>query len=207
MADAATRPSRRAAGAAGLRAEVTDAIVQAALTELTEGGYARMSMDAVARRAGVGKAAIYRRWASKEPLVLDLLTRLADQAVPLPNTGTLREDVTRFVAYASALRADLGAIRILADLTAEATRNRPFAEAIHTIAEQPRRAAAARLLQRAVQRGELPADLDVDLATDCLVGLAYLRPLTPWQPAEPIDTDTRARLVEVIMAGLRACRH
>ncbi|GAA4509205.1 TetR/AcrR family transcriptional regulator [Nonomuraea ferruginea] len=198
--------SRRPAGAAVLRQEVTGAIIEAALAELTDHGYARMSMDAVARRAGVGKAAIYRRWSSKEPLVLDLLTELADQAVPLPDTGTLHEDVAGFVRHTSALRADDRAMRILTDLTAEATRNPRLATAMHTTAELPRRAAATELLQRAVDRGELPADLDLDLATDCLIGLAYLRPRTPWQPSEPLDPGVLARLVEVILAALTACR-
>jgi hypothetical protein len=139
-------------------------------------------------------------------MVLDILTGLADQAVPLPDTGTLREDVSGLVRHASALRADLRAMRILTDMTAEATRNPRLARAMHTTAEQPRRAAAAQLLQRAVQRGELPPDLDIDLATDCLVGLAYLRPRTPWQPAEPLDPATTARLVEVVLAALPACR-
>jgi AcrR family transcriptional regulator len=163
-------------------------------------------MDAVARRAGVGKAAIYRRWASKEPMVLDLIRDLADQTVPLPDTGTLREDVAGFVRHTTALRADLRAVRILTDLTAEATRNPRLAEAMRTTAEEPRRAAGAQLLHRAIRRGELPADLDIELATDCLVGLAYLRPRTPWQPAEPPNPDTVARLVEVILAALLACR-
>ena len=199
-------PARRPAGAAVLRQEVTSSILEAALAELTDHGYGRMSMDAVARRAGVGKAAIYRRWPSKEPLVLDVLTGLADQAVPLPDTGTLRDDVTGFVRHTSALRADPRAMRVLTDMTAEATRNPRLAEAVHATAEQPRRAAATALLRRAVDRGELPADLDLDLATDCLIGLAYLRPRTPWQPAEPLDAAVVERLVKVILAALAACR-
>ncbi|MEO3887842.1 TetR/AcrR family transcriptional regulator [Nonomuraea sp. B5E05] len=205
MPDATSGPDRRPAGAAVLRADLTDAIRQAALDELIDSGYARMSMDAIARRAGVGKAAIYRRWASKEPLVLEILTRTADEAVPLPDTGTLREDVEGFVRHASALRADPRTMRVLTDLTAEATRNPRLAAALQTSAEQPRRSAGARLLHRAVERGELPADLDTELAVDCLVGLAYLRPRTPWQPAESLD-DHIAPLVEVILAALAACR-
>ncbi|WP_220449624.1 TetR/AcrR family transcriptional regulator [Nonomuraea longispora] len=205
MPDATSDPERRPAGAAVLRADVTDAIRQAALAELIDTGYARMSMDAIARRAGVGKAAIYRRWGSKEPLVLEILTHLADEAVPLPDTGELRDDVEGFVRHASALRADPRTMRVLTDLTAEATRNPRLAAAMQTRAEQPRRAAGARLLHRAVDRGELPPDLDTELAVDCLVALAYLRPRTPWQPAEPVDDDLTP-LVEVILAALAACR-
>ncbi|MFC4496857.1 TetR/AcrR family transcriptional regulator [Streptomyces ovatisporus] len=206
MPDATPAPGRRPAGAAVLREEVTGAIAQAALAELAEVGYTRMSMEAVARRAGVGKAAIYRRWPSKEPMVLDVVRDLANQTVPLPDTGTLRTDVAGFVQHTSALRADLRAVRILTDLTAEATRNPRLAEAMRATAEEPRRAAAGQLLHRAVERGELPADLDIELATDCLVGLAYLRPRTPWQPAERLDPDTTARLVGVTLAALAACR-
>ena len=73
--------ARPVTGGAVLRQQVTDAITEAAFAELAETGYARTSMDAVARRAGVGKAALYRRWSSKAELVMDALA-LVKPAVP-----------------------------------------------------------------------------------------------------------------------------
>jgi AcrR family transcriptional regulator len=206
MSDAAPGRGRKPSGAAVLRDDVTGAIIEAALTELADAGYGRMSMEAVARRAGVGKAAIYRRWASKEAMVLSIMADFADRTVPIPDTGTLHQDIADFVAHASALRADPRAIRIFTDLTAESTRNPRLAQMMRTTGEEPRRAAAAKMLARGIERGELPADLDLDLAVDCMVGLAYLRPRTPWQPGDPIDPDTTGRLAGVILAALRACR-
>ena len=206
MSEAAPGRDRKPSGAAVLRDDVTGAIIEAALTEVADAGYGRMSMEAVARRAGVGKAAIYRRWASKEAMVLSIMADFADRAVPIPDTGALRQDIADFVAHASALRADSRAIRIFTDLTAESTRNPRLAEMMRKTGEEPRRAAAAELLARGIERGELPADLDLDLAVDCMVGLAYLRPRTPWQPGEPIDPNTIGRLADVILAALGACR-
>jgi len=68
-------------GGARLRPELTDAMLTAALDQLEEFGYERLSMDQVARRAGVGKAALYRRWSGKLEMVVDALAGLRD---PLP---------------------------------------------------------------------------------------------------------------------------
>ncbi|MYR59949.1 TetR family transcriptional regulator, partial [Streptomyces sp. SID625] len=89
-----TRPRRRApAGAAVLREDVTDAIRAAVFAELASVGYARMSIEGIARRAGVGKTAVYRRWRSKLHLVLDVVSALAVQGLPAPDTGSLETDL------------------------------------------------------------------------------------------------------------------
>ncbi|MEU8363855.1 TetR/AcrR family transcriptional regulator [Nonomuraea sp. NPDC048882] len=197
---------RRVAGAALLREHVTDVITSAVLDELADTGYARMSMEAVARRAGVGKAALYRRWASKEVMVQQIVGNLAWHAVPVPDTGNLRDDVSAYVRDAAALRSDLRATRIIADLGAEAIRNPQLAQTFYAALREPRRAAGAAMLHRAVQRGELPADLDTDLALDCLVGLTYARPQTLMAEGDFADPYAHDRLVEVILVALAACR-
>jgi AcrR family transcriptional regulator len=81
-------------GGATLRQGVTDAITAATFEELADSGYARMSMDAIARRAGVGKAALYRRWTSKEAMLVDLIGGAVRSSLPAtPNTGALRTDL------------------------------------------------------------------------------------------------------------------
>ncbi|MEK8174198.1 TetR/AcrR family transcriptional regulator [Streptomyces sp. M19] len=124
--------SRRVpAGAAVLREDVTAAIHAAVLEELTSVGYGRMSIERVARRAGVGKAAVYRRWSSKLPIVLDLVSAMATQGLPAPDTGTLDGDVRVLLkATARALQHPMAA-RILPDLLAESARNPEIAEALH----------------------------------------------------------------------------
>lgn len=199
-------PGRTPAGAAVLRASVTDKITEAVLDELAETGFARMSMEAVARRAGVGKAAIYRRWQSKAAMVLGIVGELSWHAMPVPDTGSLRGDVADYVAHATAMRQELRSVRLIADLTAEAARNPELARVAHELVRKPRRVAGTALLERAVARRELPADLDPALALDCLVGLAHARPQTLGPRGELTDPYPEERLVEVILAALAACR-
>lgn len=198
--------ARQPSGAAQLRRGVTEAITGAALDELAEVGYARMSMDAVARRARVGKAAIYRRWDSKEAMVKQLVADLAWNAVPVPETGTLRGDVSSYLAHAAAARRDLRITRIVADLSAEASRNASLAQTFYAALREPRREAGTAMLLRAVERGELPADLDPELALDCLVALAHARPQGPAAPDEGADPYSHELLVDVVLSALAACR-
>ncbi|MBF8187171.1 TetR/AcrR family transcriptional regulator [Nonomuraea sp. K274] len=197
---------RRVAGAALLRERVTEVITAAVLDELADTGYARMSMEAVARRAGVGKAALYRRWPSKEVMVQQIVDTLAGNAVPIPDTGNLREDVSGYVAHAAALRNDLRTTRIIADLSAEAIRNPQLAQSFSAALREPRRAAGTTMLHHAMERGELPADLDTDLALDCLVALTHARPQTLTASGELAAPYSHDRLVEVILVALAACR-
>lgn len=198
--------ARQPSGAAQLRRGVTEAITGAVLDELAEVGYARMSMDAVARRARVGKAAIYRRWDSKEAMVKQLVADLAWNAVPVPETGTLRGDVSSYLAHAAAARRDLRTTRIVADLSAEASRNASLAQTFYAALREPRREAGTAMLLRAVERGELPADLDPELALDCLVALAHARPQGPAAPDEGADPYPHELLVDVVLSALAACR-
>ena len=78
---------RAPAGAAVLRVDITVAIRNAVMNELAEVGYGRLSIEAVARRAGVGKTAIYRRWNNKLEMVLEIVSDVAGRSVPLPDTG------------------------------------------------------------------------------------------------------------------------
>src|SRR3954447_19057207 len=91
--------TRPVTGGAVLRKQVTDAITEAAFAEVAETGYARTSMDAVARRAGVGKAALYRRWPSKQAMLAELIRgKVAAALPPVPDTGALRTDLRELFA-------------------------------------------------------------------------------------------------------------
>ena len=127
---------------AQLREHVTDAITSAVVDELVESGFARMSMDAVARRARVGKAAIYRRWSSKQDMVEHVVAELGWTSVPVPDSGTLADDVSAYVTHATAFREDLRVTRVIADLGAEAMRNPGLARSFYDALREPRRAAA-----------------------------------------------------------------
>ena len=171
-----TAKSRRApAGAALLQDDVTRAITAAFFREWARVGYAALSIEAVAKRAGVGKAAVYRRWSSKLAMASELLLKVGVGMARAPDTGSLEGDVRAFLEAAyNVLRHPL-VRRILPDLHAEMRRSAPLARAIRTSLQVERRAMGEALLRRAIDRGELSASIDVDLALDLLGGLLYWR--------------------------------
>jgi AcrR family transcriptional regulator len=171
-----TAKSRRApAGAALLQDDVTEAITVAFFREWARVGYAALSIEAVAKRGGVGKAAVYRRWSSKLVMASELLLKVGVGMARAPDTGSLEGDVRAFLQAAySVLRRPL-VRRILPDLHAEMRRSAPLAKAIRASLQVERRAMGEALLCRAIERGELSASIDVDLALDLLGGLLYWR--------------------------------
>ncbi|MFG2225559.1 TetR/AcrR family transcriptional regulator [Streptomyces sp. NPDC050161] len=168
--------ARRApAGAAVLREDKTAAIRAAVFGELATVGFARMSIEGIARRAGVGKTAVYRRWRSKLHLVLDVVSALAADGLPTPDTGTLRGDVRTLLEVAArALRHPM-ASQIIPDLLAEAARSPELAGALKAALHDSQEGVAAAMVARAVERGELPAGVDARLALDLLTGPLYWR--------------------------------
>ncbi|MDX3849049.1 TetR/AcrR family transcriptional regulator [Streptomyces sp. AK02-01A] len=170
------RTSRRVpAGAAVLREDVTDAIRAAVFEELAAVGFARMSIEGIARRAGVGKTAVYRRWKSKLALVLDLLSAFAAQGLPAPATGSLYGDVRALLEVAShALRHPV-ASQVIPDLLVESARNPEISEAIKAALLDGQQGIAAVIVREAVQRGELPEGTDPDRALDLIIGPLYWR--------------------------------
>ncbi|NUR57169.1 MAG: TetR/AcrR family transcriptional regulator [Catenulispora sp.] len=193
---------RKPAGAAVLQETVTAAITSAMFDQLAEIGYARMSMDAVARRAGVGKAAVYRRWPSKQAMLIDLVgASILNNLPEVPDTGSLAGDVRGFLDVIVKQVADPRTKRIALDVLVETTRIPELADALHDVVDRPRRTAAAAVLTRAVERGELSADIDRELSLDLLVSPLLLRLL---RTDDEVDEAYLARLTKVIVAGLDA---
>lgn len=170
-----SQPRRTPTGAAVLQPKVTDAITEAVLDELAENGYGRLAMEAVAKRAGVGKSALYRRWTCKQDMVIAVLAEFTVPRTASPDTGSLAGDVRALVGAVHDWLTHPRFARILPDLVAEAVRTPGLAEAARTAIDEPRRATALRTLHRAVARGELPEDLDVELAIDLLAAPIYWR--------------------------------
>ncbi|MFD6754232.1 MULTISPECIES: TetR/AcrR family transcriptional regulator [Micromonospora] len=158
-----------------LRGDITTAIRRALMQELAAVGYGRLSIEAVARRAGVSKTAIYRRWNSKLDLVLEVVTAAAGARLPALDTGSLRGDLALlFQVVAHALGHPLAA-QIIPDLLAEAARNPTIDETLQQVLRARQQEVAGRLITRAVDRGELPATTDPDAAVDLIVGPLYWR--------------------------------
>ena len=195
---------RRPSGAAVLQENVTSAITAAAFAELAETGYARMSMEAVARRAGVGKAALYRRWDSKDAMLIDLVARaVREHALIQADTGTLRGDVEAHIRDTFSQLSSPLVSRIAPDFLAESPRNPALSAALREVIATPRREKADAMLSRAIDRGELPADLDHELALDLLAAPLGFRLLIS---RGVIDDDYLSRLSDVTVAALKASR-
>ncbi|BCJ34227.1 TetR family transcriptional regulator [Actinocatenispora thailandica] len=170
-----SRAKRTPAGAAVLREDVTEAIRAAVFAELAEGGYGRMSIERVARRAGVGKTAVYRRWGSKLEMVIDMVSAVAVDITELPDTGSLHGDIeTVLMIAAHALRHPLAA-HIVPDLLAEAARNPAIATILHEALSDNQRGIGTLLIERARRRGELTSPVDPDFFVDLIVGPLYWR--------------------------------
>jgi AcrR family transcriptional regulator len=198
-----TRPRRRApAGAAVLREDVTEAIRAAVFEELAAVGYARMSIEGIARRAGVGKTAVYRRWRSKLHLVLDLVSALAVQGLPVPDTGSLEGDLRLLYEVTSRALRHPVASQVIPDLQAEAARNPEIAEAMQKALREGQDGVASKIVAQARQRGEVHEGLDEDLALDLISGPLYWRSVVIRSPKLP--KGYLAALARATAEGLKA---
>jgi AcrR family transcriptional regulator len=198
-----TRPRRRApAGAAVLREEVTEAIRAAVFEELAAVGYARMSIEGIARRAGVGKTAVYRRWRSKLHLVLDVVSALAVQGLPAPDTGSLEGDLRLLYEVTSRALRHPVASQILPDLQAEASRNPEIADAVQKALREGQEGVASKVVVAAERLGEIRAGYSEELALDLVSGPLYWRSVVIRSPRLP--KGYLAALARTTAAALKA---
>lgn len=188
---------RRTSGGPVLLDDVTTAIETAFFEELAAVGYGRLSVDAVARRAGVGKAAIYRRWRSKQALAADLIAKVAVTAIDVPDTGSLRGDIREYLRNGREALTHRLARTIIPDLIAEAIRDPQYGALLSDLIGEPRRGRGSHIFQRAIERGEIAPDADIDLALDVLAGTLYWRQSVLQATAEDDYLD---RLTEAVLA-------
>ncbi|MFF7453928.1 TetR/AcrR family transcriptional regulator [Kitasatospora sp. NPDC008115] len=180
--------------------KVRAAVLTAALAELDDIGYAALTMDGVAQRAGVHKTTVYRRWKDRDALILDALTGRIAGDIPIPDTGDLDGDLR---ALARGLAAWLGSpagAAVLAVMLSDAARAPGIAEVRAGIfADRLRRAEP--VVVRAVERGELPAGIDPAEVIKNLAAPLYFRALITGEPVDERAADRAARAV------LAAARH
>ena len=171
------------------------------MNELAEVGYGRLSIEAVARRAGVGKTAIYRRWSNKLEMVLEIVSDVAGRSVPMPDTGSFEGDLQLLMMIVSKALQHRIASQIIPDLMAEASRNPQIAATLRTALRTHQQAVGDKLVGQAVARGELPTGADPDLAVDLILGPLY------WRLAvarTPIDDNYLTRMSALVIGALRA---
>lgn len=176
-----------------------DAIMDAVVELLTEVGFGGLTIDAVAHRAGVGKATIYRRWDGKEQLVLDALAA-GRIPVPQPDTGTLRDDLLAYYLPLADIEAQQGAVRLMPALAAEAAVDPDLADRLHAFVSD-RRAPVAGILRRAQERGEVNDDVDIELVVDLLTGAIMYR---LYFSGAVVDEDVIRRLLEGVLIAIGA---
>lgn len=173
---AAAAPLARPSTGARRNPASADAIRQAAADILAEDGYARFSIEAVARRARAGKPTIYRWWPSKAALLLDVYHR-QKHGVVTPDTGDLVEDLTAFLDSLFRHWRDTPTGPVFRSVIAEAQSDESAAEALGAYMEE-RFAQSAQMVERALRRGEIAAHVDPRLAIELVVSFAWCRLLT-----------------------------
>ncbi|MGB3475437.1 MAG: TetR/AcrR family transcriptional regulator [Mycobacterium sp.] len=177
------------------------AILDAALQGVAEVGYDRLSMDDIAARAGVGKAAIYRRWPSKAVVVADAIAHWRRRQGPIepPNTGSLRGDIDALVAAAPEFdESGMETMKVVVGVATAAMHNPVLAAALDDLVLDPPRHVVRVLLDQARARGEIPAGRDLSLIPDVALGLNVLRVMT----GRPVDRVFVRRVLEDVILPL-----
>lgn len=183
-------------GAAVLDPAITEAILDAALDGLASRGFAAMSMDGIARQAGVGKSAIYRRWPSKEQLTGEVIAGFGVRSRDdLPDTGSLRGDIRFILDEMVAWFGDARTGPAFTDLLAEAVRNPILAEVMMTGFAEPRRKRVGFILDRAERRGELSEHADRALLLDLVAAPVFWRLIAQRGAAPPSFLESIAHLI------------
>jgi AcrR family transcriptional regulator len=188
-------PRRRPGGRA---ARVKHAVHQAVLDVVAEHGVDKVGIPEISKRAGVRDSSIYRRWGTRENLILDVLLAASERTLPVPDTGTLHGDLTAFaVELIEYLDTPLGEglLRALPFVTD----SDDVSEARKTFWETRYRAATT-MISRAVQRGELPPDTDARFAIELLIAPIHFRNLLT---REPIDTRLANQLATHVIRAMR----
>lgn len=179
-------------------AEADEAILQAARDLLMDTGYEGVTIEAVAARAGVGKATIYRRWSGKPQLVVEVLERTVRE-IPMPDTGDVRTDLVEFVAVMIKGLAQSPLGGVIRGLSAEIRHNPELMATFREGFVNPRRAVARELVVRGIERGELRRDLDPDLVLDLLTGTLHHRLVFT---GKPITEHLAEQLVSLVWSGI-----
>jgi AcrR family transcriptional regulator len=182
-------------------ARVDEAIVEAVFELLSSGQSAdAISIEAVAAKAGVGKATIYRRWPNKEALLIDAI--LAMRApLPEPRGESVREDLVALITAMRQKRMKQYG-KVAACLLPELVRSEEMSRVYQGVVE-PRREVMRSVLRRGVATGELRADLDVEMTLLMLAGPAIVQNMLRWNPNVP-DEHFAENLVDMVLRGAAA---
>ena len=176
------------------------AILQAANDLLESEEFAAVTVEAIAERAGVSKATVYRWWPNRAAVLMDGFLSIVSSRVPFPHTGRAREDIRIHMRrLAEAFSGKIGST--VAALIAEGQSDPELAEALRSRWLSVRREEAREILELGIERGELRDDIDPEVAVDVLYGPIYYRMLVGHAPLDDEFADT---LADNVFAGLAA---
>lgn len=182
-------------------AEARQAILAAAGALLFEGGLPAITFERVAARSGASKMTLYKWWSSPGVLALDAYFAAVEDTLAFADTGDLARDVRAQLHAFVHLLTDASGGRVIAELVAAAQSDRDLAAAFAIHYTRPRRQLAVDRLARAQRRGQLRADVDLEVVVDQLWGACYHRLLLPDQPLDIAFADG---LLRNLLGGIRA---
>jgi len=200
-----SRPSQESPARGRPRSEAVERSILEGVMRLLEEGVplSELSIERVARTAGVGKATIYRRWSGKEELFVDVLRAAEPQDPELPGTS-MRDDL---VVLLESLRQRGLATRssaILHNVYAQMKSSPKIWAAYHAMVIEPRRRMGTEVLRRGQLNGELRDDVDIDLLNDLFVGPLLVRSIM--RPDSELPDDLAEQVVDRLLEGLRPAK-
>jgi AcrR family transcriptional regulator len=177
-------------------------ILDAALAVLAETGYECMTVDMVAARAKAGKATVYRRWPSKAELVIDAIACMKRKGVELddlPDTGTLRGDLVAMMKPPTVEDSEKK-VQVMAGVASMLSRDPGMADALRKAMIEPRAEVNRVFFRRAIARGEIPADVNIELLATIGTSMVMYRTMLL---RKPVDSEFLLSIIDDLV--LPAC--
>jgi AcrR family transcriptional regulator len=182
----------------GRTARVRAAAIAATLAELADAGYSALSLESVAKRAGVGKTTLYRRWGTREELVLEAMLERAGERISVPDTGSLREDLLELARTAAANAATPEVAAMARAVAAESPYDSRLAAANRRFWAE-RLALDGAIIERAIERGEIESGTDPVRVIESVLGPIHLRLLLT---GEVVDRRFLDGIVDTVINGI-----
>jgi AcrR family transcriptional regulator len=177
---------------------VRAAVLDATLAELATSSYGQLRVEDIARRAGVNKTTIYRRWPTKAELVAEAALASSARAVPIPDTGSLAEDLRLLARSVAANIGSEPGRRTVRNFVAAACADDDDADGMAAFWSE-RIALAGTIVDRAIARGEVADEVDPHLVIETLIGTLYVRLL---MTGEPVTTDIADATASIVSNGV-----
>ncbi len=180
----------------GRSARIRAAVFAATIQLIQEKGYEALSFAAVAERAGVHETSLYRHWKKKEHLIISAISSQVAQNIPIPDTGAFRSDLIQLLQLlCTFLQSAVGEVLVQLAIVSKHT---PEIDFFHREYWRQRRALIQPVFDRAIARGEISPQADLQLLLETLIGVFYIRAFVL---REPLDETLPERVVDLVLSG------